>query len=179
MTPASGGTIESLVAIDANNARFTYSNPALVEWSPERLDLVWHLTCTDPSGADGEEIATGTAWACREWMTNTISIVDSEWDCPMVVDPPPPPMARAAPPGGGVGGGFRLVAGPERDGAVRLRADGPATSFKWTSIGGSLERISDAEAVFRFDPAARTGLVQVAAILSDGVAVQVYRRTRG
>jgi len=178
VTPVGAGTVDGYFAVDANTARFTYTNPALTSWDAVQLNLVWHLYCTTETMGEDEQSATGTAWTCRDFMTGNVTIVERAEDCISVVDPPPPPMAKTTPPGAR-GGGFRLLAGPVRDNAVRLRADGAAAAYKWTSIGGSLERLGEAEAVFRFDPAAPMHLVQVAAILPGGVSIQVYRRQRG
>jgi hypothetical protein len=179
VTPEAGrGTIDGVGMIDANTARFTYNNAGLGVADPVRLDLVWTLTCTNADGIDATEVARGTAWACRDWMSGNVSITNDSMDC-MVVDPPPPPMAKVAPGSRATGDGFRLQAGPVRDGALRLRVDGPVATYRWTAIGGTLEPLNDSEAVFRLDPRARTSLVQVAGLLPGGVSVQVFRRHRG
>jgi hypothetical protein len=179
VTPEPGrGTVDGIGMIDGHTARFTYNNPALTERDPVRLDLVWTLYCTDPLGSTAEEVAHGIAWACRAWPGGVVMIVSSSMDC-MVADPPPAPMAKAGPGSRTPVDGFRLQAGPVRGGALRLRVDGPVATYRWTAIGGTLQPLTDSEALFRFDPQARTSLVQVAGLLPEGVSVQVFRRHRG
>ena len=179
LPPASFASPPLIVAVDPYTVRFTYTHPGLSAWAPVRLDLVWRLYCSNPSGAEAEEVVRGTAWACRD-DRGDIRIAGDVGECTPVVDPPPPPMARgpdAAP--DAEGRGFRLQAYPRPDGSTRLVARNSAGACKWTAAGGRLERVSDTEAIFRPDRAARTMVVQVAAPAPDGLSIRVWRRRRG
>ena len=180
VTPEGGaGTVDGYLAVDAYTTRFTYTNPALTDWRPVRLDLAWNLYCSDLTGLESEEVVRGTAWACRG-LDGNVMIAENVGDCSFVVDPPPPPMAHTLPPGSGTPPpGFQLQSRPQHDGSTRLVAEHSAGICKWTAVGGRLERVSETEAIFRPDRSARTALVQVAALSPDGISVRVWRRHRG
>jgi hypothetical protein len=168
VTATVGGTgrIGSITQPSPSQVQIRYENDAMAQGDEDRIDIEWAVTCRD--GGTRDEVVRATFYACKTFFNNNIGIYEYPDSC-NVVDPPP----RAMLDHGGI-----MKASPAGEGKVRLTVSGvPRTSepVRWEASSGSLEVLSDDEALFTPSKEGAVQVVQAAIVTPHGVLVEVYK----
>jgi hypothetical protein len=131
----------------------------------------WRVTCTDTAGAQSEETAGATIYACRDEMSGMLQIVSTYDECIPVVDPPPPPTALNR-------GGTRIASRIMAGGRIMLslpQGRDAAKEVIWNASAGSLEILSPLKVLFTPARDQKIQVVQAAVVTPRSVTIELYR----
>jgi hypothetical protein len=165
------GAITQLDQFSQTSAMFRYENEAMGFGEIVPVHFSWRVTCTDTAGAQSEETAGATIYACRDEMSGMLQIVSTYDECIPVVDPPPPPTALNR-------GGTRIASRIMAGGRIMLslpQGRDAAKEVIWNASAGSLEILSPLKVLFTPARDQKIQVVQAAVVTPRSVTIELYR----